>query len=96
MLNWERTEIAVGSRVDECCRVYKSRDDAKKGAILCNVNSTTAFVHLAELFVLCGTRKRCAIKVTAFLYFYNFLFSSVLFNEMLILKTFIINAKYEQ
>lgn len=32
----------------------------------------------------------------AFLYFYNFLFSSSLSNEMLTLKIFIINAKYEQ
>lgn len=31
-----------------------------------------------------------------FLYFYNFLFSSVLFREMLMLKIFIINAKYEK
>lgn len=82
--------------MNECCRVYKSRDDAKKGAILCKVNDTTAFVHLAELLVLYGTCERNALKVMAFLYFYNFLFSSVLFNEMLILKIFIINSKYEQ
>lgn len=31
-----------------------------------------------------------------FLYFYNFLFSSVLFHEMLMLKIFITNAKYEK
>lgn len=31
-----------------------------------------------------------------FFYFYNFLFSSVLFREKLMLKIFIINAKYEK
>lgn len=68
----------------------------RMGAILCNVNSTTAFVHLAELFTLYGTCKRSALKVMVFLYFYNFLLSSVLFHEMLMLKIFIINAKYEK
>lgn len=66
------------------------------GAILCNVNSTTAFVHLAELFTLCGTCKRRALKVMVLLCFYNFLFRGVLFHEMLMLKIFIINAKYEK
>lgn len=68
----------------------------KKGTIVCNVNSATAFVHLAEPFTLYGTCKRSSLKVMAFLYFYNFLFSSSLSNEMLTLKIFIINAKYEQ
>lgn len=71
MLNWERTKKAVWSNVDECCRVYKSGDHAKKGAILCNV--AAAFVQLAELFVPCGTCKRSALKAMAFLQFYNFL-----------------------
>lgn len=66
------------------------------GSILCNVNSTTAFVLLAELFTLYGTCKISALKVVVFLYFYTVLFSSVLFHEMLMLKIFIINAKYEK
>lgn len=66
------------------------------GSILCNVNSTADFVHLAELLMLDGTCKKSALKVMVFLYFYNFLFSSVLFHEILMLKIFIINAKYEK
>lgn len=57
--------------MDECYRVYKSRDDAKR-AILCNVTSTAAFVHLAELFTLCGTGIRSALKVMAFCIFITF------------------------
>lgn len=66
------------------------------GSLLCKVNSTTAFVHLAELLILYGTCERSALKVMVFLYFYHFLFSSVLFHEKLMLKIFIINAKCEK